>query len=67
MMQYHPEHKAIKHEKLGRRVTEAEFLAAVKCFEDRGICRLDHRFEEAQKCRYSDDKLAALFRGDMDW
>ncbi|ELU00152.1 hypothetical protein CAPTEDRAFT_116247 [Capitella teleta] len=67
MMQYHPEHKATKHDKLGRKITEDEFYAAVKQFEERGIRRLDHRYEEAGKCQYETDKLAVLFKGDMEW
>lgn len=66
-MQYRPEHKAHGHDKLGRPVTLEEFHKAVKCFMDRGIKRLDHRYEELAKCRFTGDKLAALFKDDMEW
>ena len=65
MAQYHPEHKALGHDKLGRRINNPELEHAIKCFTDRGLTRLDHRFEAFNKCMF--DKLAVLFQKEMDW
>jgi putative pyruvate formate lyase activating enzyme len=66
MAQYRPEHKAKGHEKLGRALTKQEFKRAVQAFQDRGICRLDHRYEAFQNCLYN-DLMAPLMQQDLEW
>ena len=66
MAQYHPEHKAVGHDKIGRVPKMDEMKFALKCFTDRGINRLDHRYEQYKNCMYG-DKLTVLFQQDMDW
>ncbi len=65
MAQYYPEHKAIGHDKIGRRINREELQAALQIFIDKGLTRLDHRYEQYYKCMF--DKMQQLFQRDMDW
>ena len=44
MGQYRPEHRALAHPELARRVTPDEVLQAIRLAEQAGLERLDHRF-----------------------